>query len=240
MTMPSPPITASQSQGHVEPVAAVDEHMLRHLGQRAAPRAPAPRARRAGYCRDRSAPATQRRPQRTRSRRSPRTVPRDARRSAAWNRRCPLGIRFGIEHDGGGHHRTRQRTAPGLVAAGHRPDAALDQRALAAKARRRDRDHALDGRACSLPAFLSIFLADLSRIMAGIVRKRAAGRNRKPGTIPVIQRVVVATPRPQSHKRPDFRAWGPQLSPDGAFRVSLAHEWTVHFADRPARATCRI
>ena len=63
--------------------------------------------------------------------------------------RQPLGIvdafrdPLGIEHDGGRHHRTRQRTAPGLVAAGHRPDAALDQRALAAKARRRDRDHAL-------------------------------------------------------------------------------------------------
>jgi len=49
-----------------------------------------------------------------------------------------------------------------------------------------------------LPAFLSIFLAELSRIMAGIVRKRAAPRNWKPGTIPVIQRTIAATPRPQS------------------------------------------
>ena len=54
----------------------------------------------------------------------------------------PFGIRFGIEHDGGRHHRTCQRSASGFVAAGHRPDAALDQRALAAKARRRNRDHA--------------------------------------------------------------------------------------------------
>ena len=67
---------------------------------------------------------------------------------AAFGRQ-PLGIvhalrnPLGIEHHGGGHHRARQRTAAGLVAARHRPDAALDQRALAPKARRRDRDHAL-------------------------------------------------------------------------------------------------
>ena len=90
-----------------------------------------------------------------------------------------LGDPLGIEHHGRGHHRTRQRTAPGLVAAGHRPDAALDQRALAAKARRRHRDHALWqlGR-------LDL-LSDLSRIMPRIVRKRAPPRNRELRAIPV-------------------------------------------------------
>ena len=53
----------------------------------------------------------------------------------------PLRNALRVEHHRGGHHRAGQRTAPGLVAAGHRPDAALDQRALASKARRRHRDH---------------------------------------------------------------------------------------------------
>ena len=61
--------------------------------------------------------------------------------------RQPLGIvdtlrdSPGIEHDRGRHHRTCQRAASGLVAAGDRPDPPLDQRALAAKARRRHRNH---------------------------------------------------------------------------------------------------
>jgi hypothetical protein len=72
-----------------------------------------------------------------------------AKEDVALIRRQPLGIvdafgyPLGVEHDGGGHHRSRQRPAAGFVAAGHRPDAALDQRALAPKARRRRRDHAL-------------------------------------------------------------------------------------------------
>src|SRR4030095_9754142 len=41
-----------------------------------------------------------------------------------------------IKNDGCRHHRARQRTAARLVAASNRPDAALDQRALAPKARR--------------------------------------------------------------------------------------------------------
>ena len=40
----------------VDPVAAVDEHVFGRFRQRTAPRAPAPTARRAGYCRGRSAP----------------------------------------------------------------------------------------------------------------------------------------------------------------------------------------
>ena len=101
--------------------------------------------------------------------------------------RQPLGIvdalrnPLGIEHHGGGHHRARQRTAAGLVAAGHRPDAALDQRALAPKARRRDRDHALRQLGSRFVFFG--FLAN----HAGMVRKRARRRNREPGAIPVIQ-----------------------------------------------------
>ena len=164
--------------------------------------------------------------------------------------RQPLGIvdafgdPLGVEHDGRRHHRTCQRPAPGLVAAGHRPDAALDQRPFAAKARRRDRDDALERlglfHAGLLIGFFGVFLGGLVPNHAGIVRKRGPGRNRKPGTIPVIQRAAAATPRPQSHKRSGFRAWDPQWSSDGAFRASRAHEWTERFADRPARAICRI
>ena len=225
--------------GHVDLVAAVDKHMLRYLGQRT------DRARQ--------------RPERG----AQDIVAIDPRRRGKGDRkgRCradlleqflaavgrqPLGIvdPFGdslrVEHDGGGHHRTRQRTAPGLVAAGHRPDAALDQRPLAAKARRRDRDDALGQLGLFLAGLLVGFLGGLVPNHAGIVRKRAPGRNREPGTIPVIQRAAVATPRPQSHKRSGFRAWGPQSSSDNAFRASRAREWTVHFADRPARAIGRI
>jgi len=54
----------------------------------------------------------------------------------------PLGIRLGSSTTAAATTGPAQRTAPGLIAAGHRPDAALDQSALAAKARRRDRDHA--------------------------------------------------------------------------------------------------
>ena len=92
----------------------------------------------------------------------------------------------GIENHRGRHHRTGQRPAAGLVAARNRPDAALDQRALAAEARRGDGDDALPR-----PFWLRLpswrFLADLSQIMAGIVRKRHGLRNREPRTIPVIQ-----------------------------------------------------
>ena len=124
-----------------------------------------------------------------------------------------LGDSLRVQHHGGGHHRTRQRPASGLVAAGHRPDAALDQPPLAAKARRRDRDDALERlglfHAGLLIGFFGVFLGGLVPNHAGIVRKRGPGRNRKPGTIPVIQRAAAATPRPQSHKRSGFRAWGP-------------------------------
>ena len=48
-------------------------------------------------------------------------------------------MRFGIEDDGGGHHRTGERTAAGLVAARDRPDALrLSARALAAERRAED------------------------------------------------------------------------------------------------------
>ncbi len=73
--------------GRIEPVAAIDEHVLGHFGQRMHRTLEAPTATRAEYCRDRSVPATRRRPQMTRSRKFPRTVPRGAPRSAVWNRR---------------------------------------------------------------------------------------------------------------------------------------------------------
>ncbi len=43
-----------------------------------------------------------------------------------------------IEDDGGGHHRARERTAAGLVAARHRPDALRQRAALAAERRAED------------------------------------------------------------------------------------------------------
>src|SRR5207253_8273636 len=137
-------------------------------------------------------------------------------------------------------HRTCPRTAPGFVAAGHRPDAMLEQRPLAAESRRRDRDDALGRLGRFLAGFLVGFFGGLLPNHAGIVRKRAPRRNWEPGIIPVIQRAAVATARPQSHKPADFRAWGQQSSPDDAFRASRAREWTMHFADRPAQAICRI
>ena len=152
-----------------------------------APRAPAPTARRAGCCRDRSAPARQRRPQRTR-----RADLLEQFLAALGGQ--PLGIvdalgdSLRVEHHGGGHHRPRQRTAPGLVAAGHRPDAALDQRALAPKARRRDRDHALRQLGLLLAGLCSDFLADLSRIMPGWCAKPSRARaTRKPAQFPLFR-----------------------------------------------------
>src|SRR5215471_476806 len=41
--------------------------------------------------------------------------------------------------------------------------------------------------ACFFSGFASGFLADLSRLMAGILRKLARPRNREPGTTPAIQ-----------------------------------------------------
>src|SRR4029079_12857959 len=61
----------------------------------------------------------------------------------------PLGIvdapgdAVGIEHDRGRDHRPRQRTAAGLVASRHRPDAPLEQRTLSPKVRRCYRNQAL-------------------------------------------------------------------------------------------------
>ena len=126
----------------IEPVAAVDEHMLRHFRQRMH-RA---RQRPQRGAQDIVAIDPRRRGEGDRKRGGGADF---LEQFLAALRRQPLGIvdafrnSLGVEHDGRRHHRTRQRTAPGLVAAGHRPDAALDQRALAAKARRRDRDHAL-------------------------------------------------------------------------------------------------
>ena len=156
--------------GQREPVAAVDEDVLWHFrqrvhGARQRPQRGAqdivaidPRRRGKG---DREG---------RRSRRSSRTAPRASRRSGAWNRRCPSGMRVGIEHDGGRHHRPRQRTAAGLVATRHRPDAALEQRALAPKVRRRHRDHAFRQ---LWPISRLGFLSGLVSNHAGIVRKRA-------------------------------------------------------------------
>ena len=171
--------------GGVDPVAAIDEHVLRHLRQRTH------RARQ--------------RPQRG----AQDIVAIDPRRRGKGDREGrgradlleqflaalggqPLGIvealrnALGIEHHGGGHHRPGQRPAPGLVAAGDRPDAALHQRALAAKARRRDRDHALRQLGRCLAGLSCRFLGGLVPNHAGIVRKRAARATGNPAQFPLF------------------------------------------------------
>ena len=196
ITMPSPPITASQSQGASILSRPSTNTCLRHLGQRAN------RARQ--------------RPQRG----AQDIVAIDPRRRGKGDRkgrgradlleqflaafgRQPLGIvdafrdPLRIEHDGGGHHRSRQRTAAGLVATGHRPDAALDQRPLAAKARRRDRDDALGRLGRRLAGF---------RLLGGLVpnhgrdraKARAPGATGNPVQFPLFSDTIAATPRPQS------------------------------------------
>ncbi len=169
--------------GRVDLVAAVDEHMLRHLGQ----------------CTDRA----RQRPERG----AQDIVAIDPRRRGKGDRkgRCradlleqflaalgrqPLGIvdalgnSLRVQHDGGRHHRARQRTAPGLVAAGHRPDAALDQRPLAAKARRRDRDHALGRLGLFLAGLLVGFLADFLPGSVLETRKPATGAGTTHAAVP--------------------------------------------------------
>src|SRR5262249_29414732 len=47
----------------------------------------------------------------------------------------PARHALGVEDDGSGHHRTGEGAAPGLVAAGDRPDAALERAPLAAEGR---------------------------------------------------------------------------------------------------------
>src|SRR5436189_3149828 len=47
----------------------------------------------------------------------------------------PTRHALGVEDHRGGHHRTGKRSPPRLVATRHRPDAALERRALAAEGR---------------------------------------------------------------------------------------------------------
>ena len=94
ITRPSPPITASQSHGHRSGRGRRRTHASAF---RAAPRprAPAPTARRAGYCRDRSAPA-RRRPPRTDA--VAQISSNSSSRRSAVSRlesSIPFGIRFG-------------------------------------------------------------------------------------------------------------------------------------------------
>ena len=99
----------------------------------------------------------------------------------------PFGNPLRIEHHGRGDHRPRQRPAPGLVAARDRPHAALDQRALAAKARRRHRDDALRQ--------LGRLVCDLSRIMPGWCCG-SPGRATGNSGVPVIQTCLPAKAGP--------------------------------------------
>ena len=170
-TSPSPPITASQSQGASSLSRPSTNTCFGISGSAWTARASAhsearrilSRSIRAGDAKATAKDAVAQISSNSSSRRSARQ---------------PLGIvdafrdPLRIEHHGGGHHRTRQRPAPGLVAARHRPDAALDQRALAPKARRRDRDDALRQLGLALLAFCRIFCG-LSQIMPGWCAKRA-------------------------------------------------------------------
>src|SRR6267154_2538145 len=70
-----------------------------------------------------------------------------------------------------GDDRGRRDRDNQIVAAGYRPDATLDQRALAAKTRRRDRNHAVWQLGGIFPGFFANH--------AGMVRKRARRRNRE-------------------------------------------------------------
>ena len=107
----------------------------------------------------------------------------------------PLGIRFGSSTTAA----ATTGPASGPRPASSQPATGQTPRLISARSRRK-----LGGATAMTPlgslagALPDFFLADLSRIMAGIVRKRAAARNRKPGAIPVIQRDIAATPRPQS------------------------------------------
>ena len=168
ITSPSPPITASQSQGVSSLSRPSTNTCFGVSGSACTARASAhsearrmlSRSIRAGEAKATANDAVAQISSNSSSRRSARQ---------------PLGIvdafrdPLRVEHDGRGHHRAGQRPAPGLVAARHRPDAALDQRALAPKARRRDRDRRLSA------AWPALSLSDLSRIMPGCCADEAGG-----------------------------------------------------------------
>ncbi len=173
--MPSPPITASQSQGSASRSRPSTKTCFGVSGSACTARASAhsearkilSRSIRAG---DANATAKDEVAQ---------IFSNSSSRSSAVSRlesSMPFGMRSGSRIDGRGHHRSRERTAAGLVAARHRPDAALDQRALAPEARRRHRDHAL--RQLGLSLFFSVFFF-ASRIMPGSCASRRAARNRE-------------------------------------------------------------
>ncbi len=177
ITMPSPPITASQSQAVSSRSRPSTNTCLRHFGQRMH----GARQRPQRSAQDIVAIDSRRRGKGDRERRGRANLLEQF--LAAFGGQ-PLGIvdtfrnPLGIEHHGRGDHRARQRTSPGLVAAGHRPDAALDQRALAAKARRRNRDHAFRR--------AGMFLVGFVPNHAGMVRKRPAPHNEKIGLCPLF------------------------------------------------------
>ena len=134
-TSASPLITALHSQSTVDAVDAVDEHELRRAPAAPSRRAPAPRARRRGCCRGRCAPAARSRPRPARWRRSSRKAPRASSAFSFLESLSPRGMRFGIEDDRGGDHRTGERPPARLVAARDREHAALHRGAFAREGR---------------------------------------------------------------------------------------------------------
>src|SRR3954447_15468470 len=125
--------------GRIDPVAAIDEYMFGHFGERP--------------------DGARQRPERS-AKNVVAIDPRCGGESDGKRRRCAdflkqflaalggqtLGIidtlwnTFGVQHDSRCHHWTRQRSSAGLVTARHGPDPAFDQRALTAKAWWRYRD----------------------------------------------------------------------------------------------------
>ncbi len=89
-----------------------------------APRAPAPTATRAGYCRGRCGRSSRRRPRPRRWRRFSRRASRAPRASSFLESLRPRGMRSGSRITAAATTGPGQRTAAGLVAARHRPDAA--------------------------------------------------------------------------------------------------------------------
>ena len=104
----------------------------------------------------------------------------------------PLGIRFGSSTTAA----ATTGPASGPRPASSQPATGQTPRLISARSRRKlggaTAITPLGRLACSLPAFCR-FLGGLVPNHAGMVRKRAAPRNREPGTIPVIQHMPVTS-----------------------------------------------